>query len=194
MKNCPVCQHEHEDESKLHCPKCDSDLTPFMHLDQITNNTSRLNKTNKILIALVFLVIAGWGFNVFYPTATEVPAITVEEAPQPENKGIIENNDQISTINLEIKQKDKKISKLENQLADLKSKHEEHPQPEIDIEETGNQQAGKYTLHIIEDGESLWTISERYYGSGFAVNKLLEQNKLDNPQFIKPGDPIIIKN
>jgi len=61
MKKCPVCQQEQVDEEALHCPECDSDLTAFSQLKQISENKSRLSKTIKFLFADLLLVIVGWG-------------------------------------------------------------------------------------------------------------------------------------
>jgi hypothetical protein len=48
--------------------------------------------------------------------------------------------------------------------------------------------------HTIAKGESLWKISEHYYGNGAHYKKILEANKetIENENKIYPGDVLVI--
>lgn len=46
--------------------------------------------------------------------------------------------------------------------------------------------------HIVQDGESLWSIAEKVYGSGEAYVELAKANALANPDIITVGQKIIL--
>ena len=41
--------------------------------------------------------------------------------------------------------------------------------------------------YVVEEGDTLWTIAERFYDNGFEWEKILEANELDPNQNIEPG-------
>ncbi len=46
--------------------------------------------------------------------------------------------------------------------------------------------------HTVAAGETVWTIAEKYYGSGFNAEEIIETNKLTNPDVIEVGQRITI--
>ncbi len=46
--------------------------------------------------------------------------------------------------------------------------------------------------HTVQKGESLWTLSEKYYGSGFEWRKIAEANTITNPRSIEVGQRLSI--
>lgn len=50
------------------------------------------------------------------------------------------------------------------------------------------------TKYIVKEGDNLWNISKKLYGSGVGWKILYEQNQLENPNLIRPNDILIIKN
>lgn len=50
------------------------------------------------------------------------------------------------------------------------------------------------TKHVVTENESLWSISEKYYGTGYNWVDIREANNLTNPDQIKVGTEIIIPN
>lgn len=50
------------------------------------------------------------------------------------------------------------------------------------------------TLHIVREGETLWSISEKYHGHGFAHDDIADHNEMNDPHLVSPGDTIIIKH
>ena len=48
-------------------------------------------------------------------------------------------------------------------------------------------------VHIVKEGDTLWSICEKYYGDPFLWPELWEMNKfITNPHWIKPGDEITL--
>ncbi|HIF14860.1 MAG TPA: LysM peptidoglycan-binding domain-containing protein [Bacteroidetes bacterium] len=183
MYKCPVCQHEHPDEDLLNCPECDSDLSAFAQLKQISNNKSLLIKLNWLLLSVLVLIIAGSGGGLYYQnynnkTKSQKRATTLEK-----------NNTEVKQMKQKVKRGQNKIKELEMALSTLKQELEN-----ISSDTTEFSNTEGYSLHIVEEGETLWSIAERYYGNTVAVKKLLKQNKLAHPKFIKVGEPLVIKN
>jgi putative chitinase len=48
------------------------------------------------------------------------------------------------------------------------------------------------TVHIIGEGEDLWSISEKYYGSGYSWTYIAEENDITNPGLIEKGQELTI--
>lgn len=46
--------------------------------------------------------------------------------------------------------------------------------------------------HTVSKGESLWTISEKYYNSGFSWTAIAKENNLENPGVVEVGQTLII--
>ena len=46
--------------------------------------------------------------------------------------------------------------------------------------------------HTMAENESLWDVAVKYYGDGYKYVKIIEVNKLENPDFVPPGTVIII--
>jgi len=50
------------------------------------------------------------------------------------------------------------------------------------------------TLHRVKSGENLWTISEKYYGTGYNWVDIAQENNLKNPSEIVEGETLKIPN
>ena len=47
-------------------------------------------------------------------------------------------------------------------------------------------------IHVVEAGETLGSISQKYYGDGSGVEKIMNVNGLDNPNRIVCGQELLI--
>jgi nucleoid-associated protein YgaU len=50
------------------------------------------------------------------------------------------------------------------------------------------------TNHIVEKGEDLWKISEKYYNSGYNWTDIVKANNIKNPNILLVGQNLIIPN
>lgn len=57
---------------------------------------------------------------------------------------------------------------------------------------TTNQKTQLPTKHIVQTNESLWTISEQYYASGYNWVDLASANVISNPDYITVGQTLVI--
>lgn len=48
------------------------------------------------------------------------------------------------------------------------------------------------STHTVNKGESLWMISEKYYGDGYAWSKIAEANNLTSPDLVEEGQTLTI--
>ncbi|HIA36239.1 MAG TPA: LysM peptidoglycan-binding domain-containing protein [Flavobacteriales bacterium] len=183
MKKCPVCQQEQVDKEALHCTECDSDLTAFSQLNQISENTNRLSKTIKVLFVVLLLVSVGWGFTYYNGSADD--AVIIEETSPPANQAA----DEIEILEKTLAAKDEEITKLNNKLKEL------HATIESSVnDQTITDAEGTHKLHIVQAGESLWSISELYHGHGFKHHHIGSHNEISNPDHIQAGDTLEIQN
>lgn len=75
------------------------------------------------------------------------------------------------------------------------------PTPQVSITpvQVGEGQVGGATIsvalpvqHTVAEGETLWTIAEKYYGSGHNFADIIVTNKIVNPDVIEAGQKITI--
>ncbi len=60
--------------------------------------------------------------------------------------------------------------------------------------QVNKREKGPDHTYTIESGDTLYDISNRYYGSGDHYNEIAEYNGIENPDEIKAGDTIKIPN
>ena len=63
---------------------------------------------------------------------------------------------------------------------------------ESETEEPEETQKTKGRIHVVEAGETLGSISQKYYGDGNGVEKIMNANGLDNPNHIVCGQELLI--
>lgn len=80
-----------------------------------------------------------------------------------------------------------------------REQNENTPEPEVSISAATSGQVGgaKKAValpapHTVVAGETVWSIAEDYYGSGFNKADIIEVNKLSNPDVIEIGQKLTI--
>ena len=174
--SCPLCKAPDVSEDASSCSACGSDLSTFKHLKVIVKNRSTMKITNLTLAGMLLLALAGLGFT--YMSAETAP-------PKPEPAPVVDNTE----MEQRLAKKDEQIAELTAELDELTATLNS---AEDDTEDSDYN--GKFTVHIVQKGESMWGISETYHGHGFKHEDMAGHNELDDPHFIKVGDTLIIRH
>jgi hypothetical protein len=180
--NCPICKSEKVEDTATECPECESDLTTFALITDVSKERSSLRKATTFLAVLMLLILTGWAFTYYQGKAD---AAVVEQATLPDNLAA----DEVEILEKALTVKDDEIAKLNTQLAELHATIESSAH-DVTIEDSD----GIHKLHIVEVGESLWSISELYHGHGFKHHHIAGHNEVNNPNHIEVGDTLVIQN
>src|SRR3989344_1302415 len=68
------------------------------------------------------------------------------------------------------------------------------PSPTVITENGQGAVSTEATTHTVSEGETLWSIAEKYYKSGFNWTDIAETNRIENPNEIEEGIVIFIPN
>ena len=181
--NCPICKSENVGKHASHCPECNSDLTSFALINEVSNQKSSLKRASISLALVALVTLIGWAFT--YTQGKADAAVTVDETAMPDYTAVAE----LSGLKKAIAAKDAEITSLNNKLEEL---HTTIESSAADVLEAGTH--GTHKLHIVKEGESLWSISELYHSHGFMQHHIGGHNQVDNPDHIEVGDTLVILN
>ncbi|MBT3647233.1 MAG: LysM peptidoglycan-binding domain-containing protein [Flavobacteriales bacterium] len=179
--NCPVCDDPNIPEGAESCESCGSDLRAFQDIQRVQKQRGTFKTASIALAALSLLLI------IFLAGSTMMASNgTVDgEVPMESDSADSQDMEQSGDLQQVLKEKDDKIALLESEveelIATMQSSHEDVEKPD-------------QTIHVVEEGESLWSISEMYHGHGFEHAEIAGHNEIDDIHHIKVGDSIIIKH
>ena len=180
--NCPICKNEGLEAGASNCSSCGSDLSAFHIIGEVSNQQSMLKRLSSILAILILLIAFGWVFT----SMTGSGEVTATELPSVEPVGAAAELEELTKT---LATKDAEIAELKAELSELFATIESSKSA-VEVED----EEGSHTLHIVKEGESLWSISEKYHGHGFKHNHIADHNELNNPHYIKVGDTIVVKH
>lgn len=63
----------------------------------------------------------------------------------------------------------------------------------VEVPTTPANPGGEVVNYAVRRGDTLWAIAERYYGDGNMYKKIAEDNGIENPNLIYPGQRLVIK-
>jgi nucleoid-associated protein YgaU len=177
--DCPVCQNSQIEEGASSCSGCRSDLSAFTHLKAEEKERNGLRKSRLILFIVLGLVLVSWA-GTYATRSPEGPPAAESELLKKTTK---DKDRQISELKAKIEEQQSKIEQLESELTGLLTSLEKAADKE-----------GNVTMHVVQKGETLWKISEKYHGNGLKHTHIAEHNKMDQPHYLKVGDTILIKH
>lgn len=109
------------------------------------------------------------------------PEVNVEQTQQEDfQKTIQELNTQNASQEIE-------ISQLNQDLEFLQEKLDKSISTKVHATENSE------LVHLVKEGESLYTIAKLYYGNGMKYLEIAEYNKISDPQSIRKGQRLLIK-
>ena len=185
--DCPICNFSELNEGAATCPKCQSDIEVFSHLDKARKQHLFQKKTISVLVLLLAIVAVGWGAarwlsgdepreNTPQVLATENSSVqepaVMSDASTPPEAGLKQENETLTA----------EITSLKNEIKSLNEK----------LNASGSSPSGGTIIHEVKNGESLWRIAAKYYGDGFQYKKIVEDNGLSDPQSIRIGTKLKI--
>jgi|TARA_B110000483_G_scaffold242368_1_gene328009 nucleoid-associated protein YgaU len=178
---CPVCHQPNLAEEITRCPNCKSELTGFKELAAAESERDKRKKTVKKLIALSVLIVIGWGVSASmmskYASTSEGEKTLIQQKIESQAQNIIDlkaENEALAMRN----------DVLEEQFLSVEV---------IELSEDGETIEKDYLVHVVKEGESLWSIAEEYHSDGFKHEEIAGHNELNDPHYIKVGDTVIIK-
>ena len=176
---CPVCHHKQSEEDALNCPNCHSNLEGFRVLDTIEQEQKRWKMLVYILSSFLLLVIAGWAMS----------GQLVEEEVLMDKTSLYEDSlalqrSEIEWLSSEVQSLKESNAQMAEQITTIEV---------LEMAKDGETIEKDYHVHIVKQGESLWSIAEKYHDDGFKHEEIAGHNELNDPHFIEVGDTVIIK-
>ncbi len=178
---CPVCHHPDLAKEATNCPKCESELKGFNELAAAEVERDKRKKSVNILLTIALLIGLAW-----IVTSTMM-------SPKVETSGSNE-----ITFQEKISTQAQTISDLESEKEELAMRNSELEEQVqsfevIEMSEDGESIERNYLVHVVKEGESLWSIAEEYHSDGFKHDEIADHNDLSDPHYIKVGDTVNIK-
>jgi len=156
---CPVCGLEHIAADRNRCPQCDADLTCFKVLSSLPDELPEKAPEHAMRIP-------PWAFIVL--SAGLIAAVIAFQLHWFSRYKILLGEHQAAFAD-----------SMQNVVAALEHLAQDRREPEIShagLTPGGGPERADLRTYRVRDGDTLWSISERYYGSGRYYPVLLEHN------------------
>lgn len=150
---------------------------------------SNKNKTKKWIVSVVFLLVAGIIFFFIYKTSTSIES--VEKVSLAEQKIDVKNDSQPTKEKNIVNPKDSVKTNQQNENSNiLEDKAKEQKETKVENNDVAETKEPK--IHIIQRGESLTKISQRYYGTKDSVNSIIRLNAFTDPNNVPIGAKVFL--
>lgn len=132
-------------------------------------------------------------------TAAEGAAAESEQPPadmaeaQDVQAELLRRDQEIRELQKQLKEEEQR-QELEERRRELEELRREY-EKEVAAEAQAHAETDDWT-YTVQSGDSLWKISERFYGNGARWKEIYEANKdkIENPNLIYPGQTFVIPN
>ncbi|MEA3477962.1 MAG: LysM peptidoglycan-binding domain-containing protein [Bacteroidota bacterium] len=167
---CPVCHHKNVPSGARECPNCHSDLESFRLIQDLEKSCHNRRTVNYILGIIAVILLLLWIGSIFYLDNKYAGIEEEAEAAKAQVEQLIAEKQTLVKENEGLQQQ---VTQLELTLK------QREPKPQV-------------TRHIVQAGETLFLIAEKYYGNGYQFNKIVCDNQLDDPDFIVEGQVLYL--
>lgn len=154
----------------------------FDHIKAIDGQMKGQKRNLTIVVVALVLVIVGWGAT-YMMQGREVTRLTDEQAKMASDmEGLKSENDQLQSANGELKQQLEASQQAQEGQSETPS-GEASAAPTEPVDQNA-------TTHVIQEGETLWDIAERFFGNGHKFIELAENNYIEDPDYVLAGTEI----
>lgn len=174
--NCPVCEKSGIPDERKNCPQCNADLEIFQmtrKLDQTSKNRLGYGVFASVLFAILLIA---WIFTGFVGQSADTENVQTSQ---------LEN----ARLKTEIQKMKTDLKKMKAEKKILAKENVSLTQKVAEIQKEQEKRVKEYT---VKNGETLFGIARKVYGSGFRYVDLARENNLDDPTSIKAGQTLII--
>lgn len=178
---CPVCHQSDLAKEATNCPKCESELKGFSELDAAEEERNKRKKSVNILLTIALFIGLGWIMS------ATMMSPKVDSSADNETSFQEKINTQAQIIS-DLQSEKEVLAMRNNELEEQVQSFEV-----IEMSEDGESIEQDYVVHVVKEGESLWSIAEEYHSDGFKHDEIAGHNELSDPHYIKVGDTVIIK-
>jgi len=101
------------------------------------------------------------------------------EIDQEQQDALLDKERQIETLRTELKRQEEKVASLQDET--------------MRLEELVNQLSGEYFhVYTVTPGDTLWSISDRFYNDPSEYEFLMRLNDLDDPDSLEVGQDLLL--
>lgn len=160
--NCPVC-NSGLSEGAMTCSSCNSDLESYSHIENLDTQVKKNIQVIRILggLLLLFIILCAWMLS-------KNPGVSVQKPA---------NGDEIAKLKNE-------NSQLQTAINELKKLMEEKDKQ---LQTTPAENKTSSAIHIVTNGESLWTIAVKELNDGNKYLQIAKDNNIQDPNKISTG-------
>ena len=164
-------------------PDSDIDIEA-LHLTRTIRE--KIHRRGNVIAVTILLLLVLIGVVVLFFLRPEAQHLLGFDHTSEIRKNAPDTQVQITQLNLEKEELLKNIDSLRQQLEAIKTA----PRADTTANGTGSQSemgADGIIRHVVDRGETLYRIAEKYYGDGMLYKTLQEDNKLKTPQDLAEG-------
>ena len=163
--DCPICKKSQLEDGAVQCPECNSDLGSLLLIDEIANKHGNLRKAGFLLAILLLIAIGALATSYANRSNSQADSLTSVEEP---TEATDDKDAKINELAIQVEEQQMEIDRLNGEIEEIAASANSKRAASAKGEQ----------LHVVQPGESLWTISKKYYGKGSRHNEIANNNDL----------------
>jgi len=169
--NCPICDYKDLGDDAMNCPSCNADLSAYRALDDVEVSFQKQKKRTLLFIILFFIAFMACFaiYFILYTSGSDKETDQKLVTYEAEIQAITAENQQLRSANMALKEENTKLQEVKEEQA-----------------------APKQLTHVVNDGESLYFIAQKYLGNGDLYPRIAADNGIEDPDLIITGAELTI--